>query len=302
MKKATHTPKKYRSAGSNIFDLVVNAIIIIVGAAAAYPLIYVISASLSNPVEVNSGNLWLFPKGFQWDGYRAILKNHWIPIGYRNSILYTVLGTTINVVITVMASFSLSRKNLFGRKLLNWYIAIPMWFSGGLIPTYLVVNSLGMVNTPYILLIMGLVSSYNIIICRTFMSSLPYELQEAAKIDGANDFQILFRIVMPVSTPIIAVLCLYYAVSHWNNYFNAMIYVNNKNWQTLQVFLREILLLNQNINTDDIQDVEQLIEKTNLAQTMKYSLIVVSSIPLLIAYPMVQKYFVKGVMIGSVKG
>ena len=184
----------------------------------------------------------------------------------------------------------------------NWFIAIPMWFGGGLIPTYIVINSLNLVNTPVILLIMGLVNSFNIIICRTFISSLPYELQEAAKIDGCSDFGILWKVVMPVSKPIIAVLCLYYAVGHWNDYFNAMIYVSDKNYQTLQVFLREILLLNQNIDLNAIEDAAAVAAKLQMAQVMKYSLIVVASVPLLIVYPFVQKYFVTGVMIGSVKG
>ena len=164
------------------------------------------------------------------------------------------------------------------------------------------INRLHLLNTPLILLLIGLVSSFNIIICRTFLASLPYELQEAAKIDGCNDFAILRRIILPLSKPILAVLCLYYAVGHWNDYFNAMIYVNNKNYQTLQVFLREILLLNQNIDLNTVEDPAVVALKLQMAQVMKYSLIVVSSIPLLIAYPFVQKFFVKGVMIGSVKG
>ena len=201
-----------------------------------------------------------------------------------------------------MAGYPLSRKDLYGRKLFNWYIAIPMWFGGGLIPTYVVVNHLHLVNTPLVLLILGLVSSFNIIICRTFIASLPYELQESAKIDGCSDFGILWKIVVPLSKPIIAVLCLYYAVGHWNDYFSAMIYVSDKNFQTLQVFLREILLLNQNIDLETIEDPAVVALKLQMAQVMKYSLIVVASIPLLIAYPFVQKFFVKGVMIGSVKG
>lgn len=291
-----------RQSGEDaVFDIVVTCFVLLAGILALYPLWFVASASISDPNQVNAGKVLLLPKGLQFEGYKAVFQNTWILKGYRNSIIYTVVGTTMNVFSTVTAAYALSRKDLYGRKILNWFIAIPMWFSGGLIPTYLVVNSLNLVNTPYVLFILGLVSSYNLIICRTYMSSLPYELQEAAKIDGASDFQVLARIVLPVSAPIIAVLALYYAVAQWNNYFNALIYVNNKEWQTLQVFLREFLLLNTQIYEDSM-DVEEMLRRQQLAEIMKYSLIVVASVPMLIAYPFVQKFFIRGVMVGSVKG
>lgn len=294
--------KRKESLDNRIFNGIVTFLLVLCGLAALYPLLFVVVASISDPVRVNSGEVWLFPVGFQLDGYLQVFGNKWIFIGYRNSLIYTVLGTFLNVLVTLMAGYPLSRKDLYGRKLFNWYIAIPMWFGGGLIPTYVVVNHLHLVNTPLVLLILGLVSSFNIIICRTFIASLPYELQESAKIDGCSDFGILWKIVVPLSKPIIAVLCLYYAVGHWNDYFSAMIYVSDKNFQTLQVFLREILLLNQNIDLETIEDPAVVALKLQMAQVMKYSLIVVASIPLLIAYPFVQKFFVKGVMIGSVKG
>ncbi len=294
--------KRKESLDNRIFNGIVTFLLALCGLAALYPLLFVVVASISDPVRVNSGDVWLFPVGFQLDGYVQVFGNKWIFIGYRNSLIYTVLGTFLNVLVTIMAGYPLSRKDLYGRKLFNWYIAIPMWFGGGLIPTYVVVNNLHLVNTPLVLLILGLVSSFNIIICRTFIASLPYELQESAKIDGCSDFGILWKIVVPLSKPIIAVLCLYYAVGHWNDYFSAMIYVSNKNFQTLQVFLREILLLNQNIDLETIEDPAVVALKLQMAQVMKYSLIVVASVPLLIAYPFVQKFFVRGVMIGSVKG
>ena len=294
--------KMKQTAGDRIFNIVVNVVIILAGIVALYPLLFVLSASISDPNAVNRGELWLLPIGLRWDGYVEVFKNSWILKGYANSLYYTIIGTLLNVVCTVAAGYALSRKDLYGRKVWNWYIAIPMWINGGLIPTYLVVNSMKLVNTPVVLLIMGLVSSYNIIICRTYMSSLPYELQEAAKIDGCSDFQILLRIVLPVSAPIIAVLSLYYAVGHWNNYCTAMIYVNNKDWQPLQVFLREFLLLNQTVDVDSGMELEDMIRQTELARSMKYSLIVIASVPMLIAYPFVQKFFIKGVMVGSVKG
>lgn len=300
MRKEKHIIKE--SADNRIFNISVTVLLLVFGLLALYPIAFVIIASISDPVSVNAGEVWLYPIGFQLDGYRQVFTNRWIFIGYRNSLLYTACGTALNVLVTVMAAYALSRRDLFGKPLFSWLVAIPMWFGGGLIPTYIVINRLHLLNTPLILLLIGLVSSFNIIICRTFLASLPYELQEAAKIDGCNDFAILRRIILPLSKPILAVLCLYYAVGHWNDYFNAMIYVNNKNYQTLQVFLREILLLNQNIDLNTVEDPAVVALKLQMAQVMKYSLIVVSSIPLLIAYPFVQKFFVKGVMIGSVKG
>lgn len=290
------------SMDNRVFNWIVTFLLVLFGLLALYPIAFVIVASVSDPVRVNSGDVWLWPIGFQLDGYKQVFQNQWIFIGYRNSLLYTAAGTFLNVLVTVMAAYSLSRKDLFGRPLFSLLVAIPMWFGGGLIPTYIVINRLNLLNTPVILILIGLVSSFNIIICRTFLSSLPYELQEAAKIDGCSDFAILRRIVLPLSKPIIAVLCLYYAVGHWNDYFNAMIFVSNKRFQTLQVFLREILLLNQNIDISTVEDPAVVALKLQMAQVMKYSLIVVSSIPLLVAYPFVQKFFVKGVMIGSVKG
>ncbi len=300
MRKEKHIIKE--SADNRIFNISVTVLLVVFGLLALYPIAFVIIASVSDPVSVNAGEVWLYPIGFQLDGYRQVFTNRWIFIGYRNSLLYTTCGTALNVLVTVMAAYALSRRDLFGKPLFSWLVAIPMWFGGGLIPTYIVINRLHLLNTPLILLLIGLVSSFNIIICRTFLASLPYELQEAAKIDGCNDFAILRRIILPLSKPILAVLCLYYEVGHWNDYFNAMIYVNNKNYQTLQVFLREILLLNQNIDLNTVEDPAVVALKLQMAQVMKYSLIVVSSIPLLIAYPFVQKFFVKGVMIGSVKG
>ncbi|MBO5070909.1 MAG: carbohydrate ABC transporter permease [Roseburia sp.] len=291
-----------KSLDNKIFDIIVTILLVLIGAIALYPLVFVVVASVSDPVRVNSGDVWLYPIGFQLDGYIEIFKNKWIMTGYRNSVIYTVLGSILNVLTTVMAAYVLARKDLYGRKLLNWFIAIPMWFGGGLIPTYLVVNSIKLVNTPVVLLILGLVGSYNIIVTRTFISTLPYELQEAARMDGCSDFGILWKVVVPLSKPIIAVIGLYCIVGHWNDYFSAMIYLNNRNYYPLQVFLREILILNQDVDLNTIENAETVAYKLQMAQVMRYSLIIVASVPLLIVYPFVQKFFVKGVMIGSVKG
>lgn len=302
MSRSTSSYGYKQSKMDKIFDNVIVVILIFVGIITLYPIIFVASASISDPVAVNTGKVLLLPKGVYFGGYGVVFKNHWVLIGYRNSLLYTLVGTFCNVTVTFMAAYALSRKDLWGRKVWNWYIAIPMWFGGGLIPTYLTVDALGLIDSPAVLILLGLVSSYNLIICRTYISSLPYELQEAAKIDGASDYRVMFSIILPVSAPILGVLSLYYAVGHWNNYFTAMIYLNNKNYMTLQVFLREILLLGQNIDEAQIVDVDALIENQKNNQVMKYALIIVASAPMLILYPMLQKYFIKGVLIGSVKG
>ncbi|MBQ7797265.1 MAG: carbohydrate ABC transporter permease [Lachnospiraceae bacterium] len=289
--------KKYTAV-----DWYITILVALIGLIIAYPLFFVVIASISDPNLVNSGQVWLFPKGIHFDGYKMVLMDKDVMLGYRNSIIYTVVGTFCNVFCTVMAGYALSRKDLFGRKFFNWFIAIPMWFSGGLIPTYLTVDSLGLVNKPVVLILLTLVSSYNIIICRSFMSSLPYELQESAKIDGASDFQILRQIILPLSGGTIAVLCLYYGVAHWNSYFNPMIYLNNRDFLPLQVFLREYLLLDQRLDVMETTDAEAIMALQQMAQVMKYSLIVVASVPFLVLYPMLQKYFAKGIMIGAVKG
>lgn len=289
--------KKYTAV-----DWYITILVVLIGVVIAYPLLFVVIASISDPNLVNSGQVWIFPKGIHFEGYKMVLSDKGVMLGYRNSLIYTVVGTFCNVFCTVMAGYALSRKDLFGRKFFNWFIAIPMWFSGGLIPTYLTVDSLGLVNKPIVIILLSLVSSYNIIICRSFMSSLPYELQESAKIDGASDFQILRRIILPLSGGTIAVLCLYYGVAHWNSYFNPMIYLNDRDFLPLQVFLREYLLLDQRLDVMETTDAEAIMALQQMAQVMKYSLIVVASVPFLVLYPMLQKYFAKGIMIGAVKG
>ena len=276
----------------------------LIGILAIYPIIYVISASFSDPTAVNDGSVVLWPVGFQVDGYSFIFNNIWILTGYRNSLIYLFFGTALDVAVTFLAAYALSRKDLFGRSVLNWYIIIPMWFNGGLIPTFLIVSKLGLVNKWSTLIILGAFSTYNFIICRTFLTtSIPLELQEAATIDGCTDFGILFRIVFPLSTPILAILCLYYGLGHWNDYFTGLIYINSRNKQPLQLFLREILIQNQDMELGgDPSEVEAMLYRAYMQQTMRYGLIVVSSLPMLILYPFVQKYFVQGIMIGALKG
>lgn len=286
-----------------IFDTIVTVFLIIAGIIALYPLVYVLSASISDPTLVNSGKVILLPKGLQLEGYKKVFESKWILTGYRNSIIYTIGGTLINVTVTFMASYALSRPSLYGKKFLTFFLALPMWFSGGLIPTFLVVKNLHLNNTPFVLMILSAFSMYNCLICRTYIkSNIPNELIEAANMDGCMDFGVIWRIVLPLSKPIIAILALFAALGFWNDYFNALIYLDNRSLQTLQLFLREILIKQEAITTNVTGDVTAIMKQAELAQVMKYSLIIVASLPMLIIYPFIQKFFVKGIMIGSIKG
>lgn len=296
--------KKWQNQkGDLIFDGIVVVLLILAGVIALYPLIYVLAASISDPTLVNSGQVVLWPKGIQFEGYNMVLKNEWILTGYRNSLIYTVGGTVVNVSVTFMAAYALSRPNLYGKRWITIFMVIPMWFSGGLIPTFLVVKNLHLNDTPFVLMILGAFSMYNCIICRTFIkSTIPEELIEASRMDGCTDFGIIWRIVLPLSGPVIAILALYAALGFWNDYFNALIYLNDRNLQTLQLFLREILIKQQTVTTNTTGDVSAMMQQAQLSQVMKYALIVIASLPMLIIYPFLQRFFVKGVMIGSIKG
>ncbi len=268
-----------------------------------WPLWFILIASVSDPAAVWNGEVVLFPVNFNLDAYKEIIEYSSIWIGYRNTIFYTVVGTIINVVLTICAAYPLSRKDFVPRNFFMLMFMFTMYFSGGLIPTYMVVRDLGLTNTVWAMIIPGAVSIYNIIITRTyFISSIPYSLQEAAELDGANSLQYLMRIVLPLSKPIIAVIALYYGVAHWNDFFTALIYINKKELLPLQTFLRDLLISN-NVSVDMTGlDAISAEYKMKLAQTIKYGVIVVSTLPILCVYPFVQKHFVKGIMIGSVKG
>ncbi|KLU68958.1 MAG: hypothetical protein RHS_5213 [Robinsoniella sp. RHS] len=236
--------------------------------------------------------------------YEAVIEYKAIWTGYVNSIFYTVAGTLINLVLTVCAAYPLARKDFVPRNVLMFLFMLTMYFSGGLVPTYLIVNKLHLTNTPWAMMIPGAISIYNVIITRTyFINSIPSSLQEAAELDGANTYQFLIKIVLPLSKPILAVIGLYYAVGHWNDFFSALIYINDKNLMPLQSFLRDLLMTNK-MSLTNLQglDAAAAEAKMQLSQTLKYSAIIVSTVPVLCIYPFIQKYFVKGVMIGSVKG
>ena len=274
-----------------------------------YPLYFTVIASISEPYEVVSGNVVLWPKGFTLESYAQIFRNEEIWTGFRNSILYTVCGTIMSLVLTIPAAYALSKKNLWGRGIITTYFVIIMYFSGGLLPTYLVVRDLGLLNQPYTLIIIGSFSVYNMVVARTYyQSSIPESLYEAAEIDGCSGFGQFFRIAVPLSKPIIAVIALYYAVGRWNDFYNSLVYITNADYYSLQQILRNILLESQNalsaVNGDTMssEQMAYFMRRAYLAEAMKYAIIFVSSLPMLLIYPLVQKHFVKGVMVGSVKG
>lgn len=265
------------------------------------PLIFVCSASVSDPSMVASGKVLLLPKGFTLDGYRRVFQDKSILIGYANTIFYTTVGTLINLAVTVPAGYALARSTLPGKKFFMTYFMIPMYFGGGLIPTFLVVNALHLYNTRAVMVLLYAFSMYNCIICRTFFSSLPKEVEEAAIIDGCTSFQVFWQIVLPLSEALMGVMVLYFAVAHWNTYFAALIYLRDADKHPLQLVLRKILIL-ETASDDMIGMEEAALAKLQLKELVKYAVIIVSSLPVLILYPFLQKYFDQGVMIGSVKG
>lgn len=290
-----------QSKGEFLFDIGINLIGLLVLIIVLVPLIFVLSASFSDPDLVLKGKILIIPKGLTLEPYKMVFQNPDIWLGYRNTIFYTVAGTTISVVMTLLAAYPLSRKEMAGRRFFMVMILFTMYFNGGLIPTYMLVRNLGMYNKIWALLIPSAVSTFNLIVAKTFFeNSIPGELYEAAKIDGCGNMRMLGSVVLPLSKAIIAILIIYYAVDQWNSYFNALIYINNEKLYPLQIFLRNILLLGQ---TEQMgTNAVGMGDKIKMAEGIKYSVIVVSSVPILMVYPFVQKHFVKGVMIGAVKG
>lgn len=292
-------PRKIRD--DRVFDWMNYTLLAIILLVIIYPLIFVASASISDPNEVISGQMWLWPKGITFIGYERILQNEQILNGFINTVFYTTLGTSINLVMTILAAYPLSRKDLPGKNAVMVLLVITMFFSGGLIPSFLLVKKLGMLNTVWALVIPGAVSVWNIIIMRTFFQhTIPVEIQEASMIDGITDFQMLMKIILPLSMPIIAVMTLFYSVGHWNSFFNALIYLNDSKRFPLQLVLREILIQGQ---MDEMGgSAEAITQKILYAQTIKYGVIIVANLPVLMLYPLLQKHFTKGIMIGALKG
>ncbi|WP_088547244.1 carbohydrate ABC transporter permease [Paenibacillus aquistagni] len=288
--------------GDRIFIAGVYTFLSLVLLIVLIPLIYILSASFSSPQAVVTGKVTLWPVDFSLAGYKAVFNNPQIGTGFLNSLFYTVVGTLINVTLTIMMAYPLARKTFYGRNVFMIILVITMMFEGGLIPSYLVVKGLGLIDTRLAMILPGAFAVFQVIIARTFFqTSIPDELAEAAELDGCSDLRFIFSIVLPLSKPIIAVMTLMYAVGHWNAYFDALIYLRNPDIFPLQIILRNILILNS-VDASMMANVDQMMAQQGLKDLLKYSLIVVSSAPVLMIYPFVQKHFVKGVMIGSLKG
>lgn len=294
------TNSSLRTRFDIVFDAIISIIGIIIAIVAIYPMFFALIASFSDPVAVANGKVWLFPHGFTLKGYEKVFEDARVWLGYRNTILYTLGGTFFSLLCTLPAAYALSRKELVFRKGVMMIFIFTMFFNGGLIPTYFVIQKIKMVDTPWVMMIPFAVNVYNVIIARTFFqTTIPEELFEASKIDGCSYTRFFILMVLPLSKAIIAVLCLYYAVGYWNEYFRALIYIRDKSYVPLQLILREILI--SNMAFTDTASLSK-IEEQRLADIMKYSLILISTIPVMCMYPFVQKYFTKGVMIGAVKG
>lgn len=271
-----------------------------------YPLIYIISASISDPTYVSGGEMLLFPKGITFEGYKRVFANPDIWLGYRNTLFYSIFGSFLGLVIIIPAAYALSRQDLIGRKYISFFFLFTMFFNGGLIPTFLLIKDLNLYNTIWAILLPATASVWNLIVSRTFFqTTIPRTLEEAAEIDGCSTFMLFFKIILPLSKPILAVMALFYGVGRWNSYFSELIYFKSRDLYPLQIFLREILITAEmstsNAYIAGAADLA-LAEQQRIADIVKYSIMIVSTLPIICVYPFVQKFFIKGVMIGSIKG
>lgn len=297
------------SWNDKLFYIVVYAVVFLIALVCLYPLYFTVIASVSDPHDVYTGKVSFLPSNFSLESYKLVFQNKSIWRGYANTIFYTVAGTCFNLFLTIPTAYALSKKRMLGRSFLMMLFVFTMYFGGGMIPTYIQLKQLGLVNTPWIMIINGGLSVYNVVVTRTYLqTNIPESLYEAARIDGASEFTIFFRFVLQLSAPIIAVITLYYAVGHWSSYFSAMIYLADTDLHPLQVVLRRILILNEKayeVAMESGGSAEELMaaaRQAEIATTMKYSLVFIASLPMLIMYPFVQKYFIKGIMVGSLKG
>lgn len=295
-----HSGSIHLSVADRGFKIVTVLVMVFVCVAIIYPLYYVLLASVTDPVVVNSGKPLLYPESIYLEGYRRALAYSPLWQGYANTILYTVMGTLTALVCTIPAGYALSRKDLFGRRVVMFLFTFTMFFSGGIIPMYLTVKKLEIYNTLWAVVLPVAVSAYNLIVCRSFFDDLPVALLEAAKIDGCSDLGYFFKIAVPLSSTIIAVMCLFYATALWNQFFNPLMFLSDDNKMPLQVVLRNLILMNQANQMGS--SGSEMVTKQKLVEQLKYCVIVVSAAPLLIVYPFLQKYFAKGVTIGAVKG
>lgn len=292
---------KKKTVGEKIFDVINVIFLILLSIVTLYPFLYVLFASVSDPTSfmMKGTGILYRPLGFQIDTYRFVFKNKMMMIGFNNTLFYVVVGTAISMFLTCLGAYVLSRRDYLLKKPITIFIMLTMYFSGGLIPFFLVVKGLGMFDTIWAILLPSAISTYNMIVLRTAFEGVPDSIEESAKIDGANDFVILFRIVLPVCIPTLMVVGLFYAVGKWNAWFNAMVFIRDKNLYPLQLVLREILITS---NARYMAQMGSSIELTALGELIKYAAIIVATTPILIVYPFIQKYFVEGMMLGAVKG
>lgn len=293
---------RYMSLGDKVFTVIVYAVLVLVVIVILYPLIYVVSASFSNPQSVISGEVVLWPVEPTLRGYEAVFKNAKILSGFLNSFFYLIVGVSLNLVMTMLCAYPLSRKEFRARNILSLFFVFTMYFSGGMVPTYILVNKLGLISTRWSMIIPAAMSTYNMIICRTYIvNSIPDELYEASQIDGCTPFKYMMRVIIPLSKPILAVLVLYYGVAKWNDYFTPMLYIYKDDLQPLTTVMREILIMSQ-VDMTQVTDASAVSKLQGMSELLKYSTMVVASVPVMLLYPLIQKHLVKGVMIGAVKG
>lgn len=289
-----------RDRNDKIYLILVYIFVILCTFAALYPMIYTLSMSISGAEHVAKNDIYFFPKGFSLQAYKMVFEDKEIWGAYGNTLWYTVVGTVLSVVVTVVSAYPLSRKRFFLRRKLMLFVLFTMYFSGGMIPMFLLVNRIGLYNTRWACILPYLISAWNLIVCRSFFESIPDTLEEAASIDGASPYVTFWKIFLPLSKPIVAVMTLFYAVGQWNAYFAAMMYLPNSDLHPIQMYLRKILILS---NTQSSMGGSSMggFERSLATQQLKYAVIIVTILPILVIYPCVQKHFVKGVMVGSIK-
>lgn len=293
---------RYMSMPDKIFTIFNYTILTLVLIVIAYPLIFVVSASFSDPQAVVRGDVLLLPVNPTLRGYQAVFKNGKILTGFMNSVFYLVVGTLLNLVMTMLCAYPLSRKEFKARGFISLFFVFTMYFSGGMVPTYILVNKLGLLNTRLAMIIPTAMSTYNMIICRTYIvNSIPDELYEASQMDGCTPFKYMMKVIVPLSKPILAVLTLYYGVAKWNDYFNAMLFLYKDELQPLTIVMKEILIMGK-VDMTQVTDASAVAKLQGMSELLKYSTMVVATLPVLMLYPLIQKHLVKGVMIGAVKG
>lgn len=299
-KKSLHRSFRTQSLADRAFDIINHGLLGLIALCVLYPMYFIVIASFSDPVAINNGQVSFWPVGFNTLGYQRIFENVKIWRSYSNTIFYTVAGTAMNLILTLMMAYPLSRKKFFAKKPILFLAMFTMYFQGGLIPTYLWMNDLNLYNTPWVMVLLPAINVFNLIIAMNYMSNnIPEELYEAASIDGCSHIKFFTRIVLPLSKTIVVVLILYYGVAHWNEFMNGLIYLKDEGLHPLQLTLRGILLQNQ---ASGLGDVDSMVEQQKAAELLKYGVIIVSTLPVLAIYPFLQKHFEKGVMVGSVKG